>query len=47
MKILWNEYAGLILAVAGAASVTGIAASLMMPEGSIYQVLTAFGRGIC
>ena len=47
MKILWNEYAGMVIGIVGAVAVTGIVVSLMAPEGSIYQVIESFSGSIC
>lgn len=32
MKILWNEYAGVLIGIVGAAAVTGMIAGFMIPE---------------
>lgn len=47
MRAFWNEYGEMILGFVGAVSVTGVTLSLLIPEGSVYEVLLAFSRSIC
>lgn len=47
MRILWNEYAGMILGIVGAVAVMGAIVSLLLPEGSIYEALMTFSKSIC
>lgn len=47
MRTIWNEYGGMIMGFVGAVAVTGVTLSLLLPEGSVYQVLQAFSTSIC
>lgn len=47
MRTIWNEYGGTILGVVGAAVITGVTVSMLLPEGSIYEILMTFSKSIC
>ena len=47
MRTIWNEYGETILGVVGAAVITGVTISMVLPKGSIYEIVMAFSNSIC
>ncbi|WP_158024906.1 hypothetical protein [Roseburia sp. 499] len=47
MRTLWNEYGGVILGITGAVAITGVVVCMLLPKGSIYEIMMAFSRSIC
>ncbi len=47
MRTIWNEYGEMILGVVGAAVITGVTIGMLLPGGSIYEILVAFSQSIC
>ncbi|MEG0963134.1 MAG: hypothetical protein RSD28_03995 [Lachnospiraceae bacterium] len=47
MKLILNEYGGVVLGIAAALGITGTVARMMQEQGVWYEAIRIFIEGIC